>query len=653
MLQDRNNVRKLREALEQHTNTASVKSERHRKASLFFRIKPGDDERLFEKFVRAIRSCNNLSEARRMRSEISSQLRKDQRDPSSDPTYLKRLEAGKHLLDQQVSLLASNTVDLKRNISLPDNGGRLNLKKKIGGLREIRDVTEILRDSAGLSYFMEYMDRQHRLPLVQFWLVVDGMRNPLEDDEAAIVKWSSSDRNDLAQIYDVYLNASELKIAERTKADVREFLDAGSKASTVGYKRARAAVLKAQTEVQEEMQTRDLVGFKESDLFYKFLGLDDPAKLMNGIENMESVDNDSDPYEHMSRSASWADSKPNAHPPNLHKRHSFDETKSILEYDPLGETDPLFEPAGEFDANEFVDSGVVEAMEAALNNIIDDGKNAEFYNKTENGMLSSKTPMASSASLDFSFAPRNAIVVDGRLTSQPIASASLENQKRPVPSIRDNRGVKEKEPVFHAKASHSSSDFAIKHEDSDATADFPGTATNSKKSLPLPPSISSLGLITDVKGGVFSDELFPDEAAEKFHGLDEDDSEFPTDDHEEEIHLAGPGDLGLAEAISNLSLEIEKLGTQEAVVDSLMKKAELTNNAVELRILRKSKASLEREMRRKELQRQQYIVQESDNTLYGRASVNIRSFAIENENGREFVLCKLYPRPLSLEPASV
>jgi hypothetical protein len=37
---------------------------------------------------------------------------------------------------------------------------------------------------------------------------------------------------------------------------------------------------------------------------------------------------------------------------------------------------------------------------------------------------------------------------------------------------------------------------------------------------------------------------------------------------------------------------------------------------VELRILRKSKASLQREIRRKELQRQQYIVQESDNSLY-------------------------------------
>ena len=81
--------------------------------------------------------------------------------------------------------------------------------------------------------------------------------------------------------------------------------------------------------------------------------------------------------------------------------------------------------------------------------------------------------------------------------------------------------------------------------------------------------------------------------------------------------------------------------TQESIVDSLTTKAELTNNAAELRILRKSKASLQREIQRKELQRQQYIVQESDNSLYGRATVFIQSImGGTEEDGKEYAMCK-------------
>lgn len=85
--------------------------------------------------------------------------------------------------------------------------------------------------------------------------------------------------------------------------------------------------------------------------------------------------------------------------------------------------------------------------------------------------------------------------------------------------------------------------------------------------------------------------------------------------------------------------DIDRLVAQEAIVDSLTRKAELTNNTSELRILRKSKASLQREIRRKELQRQQYVVQESDNSLYGRSSVKIKSIQVGREDdGREFAM---------------
>jgi sorting nexin-25 len=165
----------------------------------------------------------------------------------------------------------------------------------------------------------------------------------------------------------------------------------------------------------------------------------------------------------------------------------------------------------------------------------------------------------------------------------------------------------------------------------------------------LKPSIASLGLVdaAPTARGVFHDDLFADEQIR----FPEDDKLSESSDEEkpsskkhnsdDDIHEAAPGDLGLAEAIDALTLEIEKLVTQESIVDSLTNKAELTNNAAELRILRKSKASLQREINRKELQRQQYIVQESDSSLHGRATVGIKSVMTGTaEDGREFAMCK-------------
>lgn len=157
-------------------------------------------------------------------------------------------------------------------------------------------------------------------------------------------------------------------------------------------------------------------------------------------------------------------------------------------------------------------------------------------------------------------------------------------------------------------------------------------------------SIATLGLVDrGSRLGVFDDDLFPDQ--QKFI---EDEYEEPVGEEKDpadEVHEAAPGDLGLTEAIEVLTADIDKLGAQDAVVEALTRKAELTNNTAELRILRKSKASIQREIHRKEMQRQQYIIQESDNSLFGRSTVRIKSIVVgkEEDDGREFAMCKLHP----------
>lgn len=439
------------------------------------------------------------------------------------------------------------------------------------------------------------MDRQKRLALVQFWLVVDGLRNPLEEDisssddeqesssSTSLPAWTMSDRNDLEQIHDAYLSIPELQISEKSKNAVKDFLQAGSKATQGQYSKARAAVLRAQTTVLEEMQKKDFNEFKGSDLFYKYLASDETAAAQGRLSpGASSTD--------MHRSSSWTGSSRAQDPPEdlLASRHSFDGNRvleSSLEdwdFDPLSTSkqsiedeqlnirDQLYPPpshAALERRRQTPENGIVEAMEAALNDIIeerpsslDESRGSLFQNSPD---LISTNPNSPRSSIDV---PRD----NNNGNGQKLVAATTAKEKG---------------------------------------------KTNA-------PSISSLGLVnSSIKDAVFADELFPDEDATADYvssGGENEDKEglYETNGSEEEIHQAAPGDLGLAEAISALTFDIEKLSTQEAVIDSLYRKAELTNNTVELRILRKSKSSLQREIRRKELQRQQYIVQESDNGLF-------------------------------------
>ena len=162
---------------------------------------------------------------------------------------------------------------------------------------------------------MEFMDQADLMRLVQFWIVVDGFRNPLEDEmdeepaghSGPFPSWTESDRADITQIHDAYLSKPELKILPEAKQAVAKFLKAGRKATPQEYYDARRALLRAQTDAYDQLQEPYFRRFKRSNLYYKWLAMDEAANPSRDIGTQsiaQTLDNPAVAVPAMTRSQS-------------------------------------------------------------------------------------------------------------------------------------------------------------------------------------------------------------------------------------------------------------------------------------------------------------------------------------------------------------
>jgi sorting nexin-25 len=104
------------------------------------------------------------------------------------------------------------------------------------------------------------------------------------------------------------------------------------------------------------------------------------------------------------------------------------------------------------------------------------------------------------------------------------------------------------------------------------------------------------------------------------------------------FQLAAPGDLQLSYEIARLENKISDLQSQDIMLDTLIKKADLTGDHQELRLLEKSKSSMSRELRELQFQKAQYEQQESANRLLSdRTKVTIVSSTVGEEDGKSVV----------------
>jgi sorting nexin-25 len=365
----------------------------------------------------------------------------------------------------------------------------------------------------------------------------------------------------------------------------------------VQYQAARKAILRAQTNAYEEMQEPHFSNFKKSDLWYKLLAAEEVSARQQPP---------------LAPSA-----KQPARPP-LDVERPAQPARLLTGAVKLKPPDLRRQVASASDLKGFVKAE--SDSESPVRRSLDNGRKPLFDDDLDTD------PLANSiASLDSDH--------DGLATNGD-NNQIIDAMQEALNDIMDE--PLDKDSIFSEPSIKSPQETDSMRSSTEFTRPASPAIGLIRKGKP---SIASLGLLgTPGKRGVFDDELFAEEQPKFLEDEHEDSAESEKGD-EDVIVEAAPGDLGLAEAIDALTLDIEKLVTQESIVDSLTKKAELTNNAAELRILRKSKASLQREINRKELQRQQFIIQESDNSLYGRATIVIQSVMVgREEDGKEYAV---------------
>ncbi|KAK9475761.1 PXA domain-containing protein [Lipomyces japonicus] len=595
-LQDRKAVQRLRAALDKHATPALSKFQ-----NPIVRLTAKSDERTYEKFIRGVRRCSALPEARRLRYDIALQLNRTLKD-GNDDLFIRRLKNAKKLIDAKIVELNNENLTPAKRKEFASRG--VANVSSVSDPREQYSFEQLLQSSAGLSYFMEFMDRHRRTVLLQFYMVVNGFKNPLEEEDSddgddflanitvnASERWSLADREDIDQIYKTYFCEKILEIPESCRDTVKKFLD-DPQSSTRDYRSARSAILKAQKIIHDILTEEDLPKFKTSDIFLKYLTSTDPE-----IESQASKGTVNDYH---------------------------------LLYDP-----------NDIEINDSLNVDPDYITVDRRNSDIDDGLSISV--QPEDDVV--QAVQAAFADI---------------MQSRPVTDDTSSNRSATSSSMREH--------LAHEDNIESSSEIADSPRSSLESSRVNILASSGSVTTTNMKSVSSLrsdlfGTIEDGENNIFptnsalfeetSREIFSDDSFSSEDEVDALDKINVTEEVFPFIRRADPRDLGLIEEIDHLTEDIAKLVNQDAVLETLLKKAELTNSMSDLRILKKSKSSVEREIRRKELQRQQYIVQESDNGLHvsftriihiyanykkGRSKIHIQSAVTGSDNGKHYAL---------------
>ena len=440
-------------------------------------------------------------------------------------------------------------------------------------------MRDILRNPNSLSYFMEFMDRRHRSLPVQFWLTVESFKNPLESVDSD----TSGEEEEIIQDPSTFITVRE-DISMINNLYFSEGKNYGALA-TISKKHIetiREFVQDSDPSVAAQRRVRRCV-------------------LLAQIEVERDMEQDFDDFE---RSELWFRAIGDA--AFVGNRTHTDPFAKELDSPPdLSEISPS-------------STGHSKHPRSSLTSQKQPRSDAPRMIGTQRTTSSNSIPSVHSKASNYT--PSNIEVL-----MSPVPDTSFEPSRAPLfddPEDELQRAEEKRMEAIHAALTDI---MASEQEPSD------GPSVDEPKSEPL---FNSVRMSERPKRrAMFEDGPPVDIDAEDAEDVDQEGSLGPSS-----YQLAAPGDLQLSYEISRLGENITNLEAQDAILDTFIKKAELTGDTQELRFLTKSKSSMTRELRQLQFQKQQYEQQEVANRLISdRTKVLILNSTVAEEEGKSVV----------------
>lgn len=444
-------------------------------------------------------------------------------------------------------------------------------------------LRDVLTNPSSLSYLMEFMDRRNRSLLVQFWLTVESFKNPLESvdsdtsgDEEDAFPASRSDtvKEDITMVNDLYFSAP---VPHPALAAISE--------KHISAIRAFAIDSSASTPATERKVRRNVM-----------LAQRQVERDMEGD------------FEDFQRSELWfrvlgdteSSKMSSVTLPNGQSPVSTIGRNSLQQVPQRGHPPILSSPP------------IVKRVDSLPSLMVTFGHEVDAESRAPSDVPQrSRTPPSK---LDLLMSPMSD-------TASETSRAPLFDESEDVKTHGDEAQQQRMEAIEAALTDI----IALDNQQSEKprVSGLPSESISELGSAFLPSGShrdkTRIGF--DVEG--YADE---DRAEENDVGS------------QGSFQLAGPGDLQLTYEISRLGDKLTNLHSQDFMLDRLIKKAELTGDTQESRLLQKSKSALNREIRELSFQKSQYEQQESANRLVSdRTKLAIVNSTVGDEDGKSVV----------------
>lgn len=668
----RKQVNKVLSALSSLPPTAPSTSPRARKGELTTTsITQHSTTKQFEEFMRSIPKLRTLGEARRLRADVDRELRSARAAQKIAPNgmdkvgrravrYVHRLERAWWQIDRRiVSLSGKTTKDQTRAVDSP-------LASRAAKV----SLNTILADPSCLAYWLEYMERRGRSHLVQFWLTVEGFKDPLDASGGLGLKTEDRGMNartmkdDMAFLRATYFSSEHrIAVSPRLVEAVAELSEKKGPLTAADVEHGKRVVYDAQKAVYDQMEDEDWADFQKSELYLKaladlknsapqrhirswshsppasptqHLGLPVALKQRSASDQVRSQQQRSPrPYlvhgsflpvtpatpltttstsapdftkRRLTPDASASTSPRLGAPPRTTSPHFGAPPRSstppkrspyldtLMGADESSERDPLFSDDKTDDEYEHLEAQRMEAIQAALNEIIAEDAGSRKV----------------SDSLDL-LAPLGEPDSPGSPGFSDVDPLSMS-----TPGLIEAH----KDPYTHPLGGRKITSRSVEDLKSAMNSPARPVAAAPARHPRLVRRGSMDGSLHRRSKSIFADDV---------DGEDED----PQAESAVDLLVpssAAPGDLQLAGQITRLEGKISELKAQDALLDGLIRQAELTGNAKELKLLHRSQSSLRRDSRTADLEVAQYRRQEEENRLVpGRTRASIPHSAISTD----------------------